>query len=486
MKAIMVMFDSLNRRLLPPYGCDWVKAPNFSRLAERTVTFENSYVGSMPCMPARRELHTGRCNFLHRAWGPIEPFDDSMPEMLGKAGGHTHLTSDHYHYWEDGGCTYHNRYSTWEISRGQEGDQWKGDLGKPPIPENANPDRGSYSRQDWINRRHMDAEEKMPQAITFANGLEFMRANAAHDRWFLTIETFDPHEPFFTQKAWRDLYPRNPGVRLFDWPNYWKVTEKPEEVEECRRAYAALISMCDHHLGKVLDAMDALDLWKDTMLVVNTDHGFLLGEHGWWAKCAQPFWNEVANTPLFIWDPRSGKRGERRRALVQTIDIAPTLLDFFGVPRTPDMQGKPLGGAVAADERVREAGLFGVHGGHVCVTDGRWVYMRASAKPGNKPLYNYTLMPTNMRGFFGPGELRAAELAGPFSFTKGLKVLRTPGGAWQKSYDFGSLLYDLDADPGQERALKDPGEEKRMVGHLVRLMRENDAPPEQFERLGLK
>ena len=64
MKVIMVMFDTLNRRHLPPYGCDWTHAPNFARLAERTVLFENAYVSSMPCMPARRELHTGRYNFL--------------------------------------------------------------------------------------------------------------------------------------------------------------------------------------------------------------------------------------------------------------------------------------------------------------------------------------------------------------------------------------------------------------------------------------
>ncbi|MFW6303430.1 MAG: sulfatase-like hydrolase/transferase, partial [Candidatus Sumerlaeota bacterium] len=79
MRAIMIMFDSLNRHMLEPYGSDWVKTPNFKRLAEKTVTFDNAYVGSMPCMPARRELHTGRYNFLHRSWGPIEPFDFSTP-----------------------------------------------------------------------------------------------------------------------------------------------------------------------------------------------------------------------------------------------------------------------------------------------------------------------------------------------------------------------------------------------------------------------
>ena len=70
MKVLMVMFDSLNRRMLPPYGCDWVHAPNFDRLSRRAVTFDTAYVGSMPCMPARRELHTGRCNFPPSKLGP--------------------------------------------------------------------------------------------------------------------------------------------------------------------------------------------------------------------------------------------------------------------------------------------------------------------------------------------------------------------------------------------------------------------------------
>src|SRR5688500_7442970 len=134
MKAIMVMFDTLNRHMLPPYGCEWVHAPNFRRLAERTVTFDRCYVGSMPCMPARRELHTGRHNFLHRSWGPLEPFDDSMPELLRRNGVYTHLATDHQHYFEDGGGTYHNRYNTWEYTRGQEGDLWKGHVNDPDIP----------------------------------------------------------------------------------------------------------------------------------------------------------------------------------------------------------------------------------------------------------------------------------------------------------------------------------------------------------------
>ena len=177
MKAILLMFDSLNRHFLRPYGCDWVHTPNFQRLTERSVTFDRSYVGSMPCMPARRELHTGRYNFLHRSWGPIEPFDDSMPEILKQNGVHSHLASDHYHYWEEGGCTYHTRYKTWEIVRGQEGDPWKcnlsSDLPKPPSSMNERYRSGDWLRQDWVNRSYMREEKAHHQAQTFQLGLEF-------------------------------------------------------------------------------------------------------------------------------------------------------------------------------------------------------------------------------------------------------------------------------------------------------------------------
>lgn len=82
MRAIFVIFDSLNRNHIQPYGGDGIDTPNFRRLAERSVTFDNHYVGSLPCMPARRDIHTGSLSFLHRSWGPLEPFDVSVFSSL--------------------------------------------------------------------------------------------------------------------------------------------------------------------------------------------------------------------------------------------------------------------------------------------------------------------------------------------------------------------------------------------------------------------
>lgn len=483
MKAIVLMFDSLNRHMLPPYGDTFVDAPNFARLASRATTFDNFYAGSMPCMPARREMHTGRYNFLHRSWGPLEPFDDSMPDLLRTAGVHTHLASDHPHYWEDGGATYHTRYTTWEFFRGQEGDPWKGVVAET---------KGAFAPasmhlQDQVNRRYMPTEAEHSQTLTVDAGLHFLDVNAQADRWMLQVELFDPHEPFFTHQNYKDLYPHDYDGPEFDWPGYQKVTEPADQVEHARMEYAALVSMCDRSLGRVLDAMDEHGLWDDTMLIVNTDHGFLLGEHGWWAKSVQPWFNELVHLPMFVWDPRTGGRDDRRGELAQTIDLAPTLLNYFGVDVPADMQGVDL--ALALDDEpapLRDGALFGIHGGHVNVTDGRYVYMRAAATHENAPLEEYTLMPTHMRSRFAPEELTSWEPADPLPFTKGIRTMRMPAKTgWMNPWRHGTLLFDVENDPQQLNPLDDDAIEMRMAELLVRLLRESDAPRSQFERLGL-
>jgi arylsulfatase A-like enzyme len=483
MKSIMIMYDSLNKHMLSAYGCDWTKTPNFQRLSEKSVTFEKMYVGSMPCMPARRELHTGRYNFLHRSWGPFEPFDDSTPEILHNSGIYTHLVSDHYHYWEDGGATYHHRYSSWENVRGQEGDRWKGEVTDPILPEHL----GRVERQDWINRKYMHDEELTPQAQTFARGIEFIKKNRRADNWSLQIETFDPHEPYFTLNQWKGHYPHKWDGPHFDWPKNQRVEENPEAVRHLKYEYASLLTQCDHYLGLVLDLMDEYGLWEDTMLIVNTDHGFLLGEHDWWAKCRMPFYNEIANIPLFIWDPRSKKAGKRRSSLTQTIDVGPTLLDYFNIKKPKDMQGHSLRSVIESDEPVREVALYGIFGGHVNITDGRYVYMRAPNEE-NEPLFHYTHMPSHMNSLFSTDELKMMQWHQGFNFTKGCPVMKIPskGGKGLRNFeDLKTKLFDLEKDPGQKNQIKDETVENCFIEKLISMMKATDAPQEQYTRLGL-
>jgi hypothetical protein len=124
MKTLFLVMDTVRRDYLEAYGNSWVKTPNLNRLAQRGVTFDNHWVGSLPCTPARREFRTGRHNFLFRGWGPIEPYDDTLPCELRKRGVLTHLLTDHDHYFELGGENYHTAFNTWEFFRGQERDRW--------------------------------------------------------------------------------------------------------------------------------------------------------------------------------------------------------------------------------------------------------------------------------------------------------------------------------------------------------------------------
>lgn len=493
MKAIMVMFDSLNRHYLPPYGYKDIKAPNFQRLAERTVTFDNCYAGSLPCMPARRELHTGRYNFLHRSWGPIEPYDDSMPRILRQNGIYTHITTDHWHYWEDGGSSYLTQFDSYEFVRGQEGDPFKGKVNFD-VPEHLSGRKDFCGRQEFINREYFKDEENQPLVKNFNNGLEFIRDNHEADNWYLQLENYDPHEPFFSQEKYKEPYKDNYEGVMFDWPGYHEVWETPEQVQHCINEYKAIVTQCDTYLGKVLDIMDEYDLWKDTMLIVNTDHGFMLSEHNWWGKMMMPYFDELAHIPFFIWDPRVGKAGERRSALVQTIDIAPTILEFFGQEIPKDMQGHALRDTLENDKDVREYALFGQHGIHVNITDGRYVYMRCPEPEHEQELWNYIIEPTSYPGAITDEEMRTAEFYPGFDFTKGCPVFRIRGGYGIRTLgfpprslmEFGTLLYDLKEDPKQEHPLHDPVIEERMIKNMVRLMKENDAPKEQYVRLGLE
>lgn len=495
MRAIMVMFDSLNRRFLEPYGCDFTQTPNFRRLAERTACFDRFYVGSLPCMPARRDLQTGRYSFLHRSWGPMEPFDNSVPRILKENGIFSRLVSDHGHYWEDGGATYHTMYSSWDCVRGQEADPWSERSDDPEIPEHV-PTMREFTHPDWwktnwCNRERLRKKKIWPQNLVFDQGLEFLEENHEKENWFLQIETFDPHEPFDVPEEFEKMYADDYDGPHFDWPPYAPVTETREQVDHIRKRYAALLTMCDRNLGRVLDIMDKHDMWKDTMLIVNTDHGFMLGEKDWWAKSVMPCYNELANTPFFLWDPRVGASNVRRQALCQTIDIPATLLQFFGLPLPEEMVGHPLRQVLEDDKPVREWALFGFHGSFVNITNGRYLYMRAAASVGNSPLYEYTLMPTHQTGLFSPAEMSRAEMHEPLPFTKGARVMRIPvpsrlaNATFCNSFQYGNLLFDLENDPQQLHPIDDPTLEAQIINALIGQMKANDAPEEQYERLRL-
>ena len=485
MRAVVIMYDSLNKRFLQPYGSDWVKTPNFDRLAKRAAVFDNFYAGSLPCMPARRELHTGRLNFLHRGWSPCEPFDESMPQLLADSGIYSHLITDHCHYWDDGGANYHNRFASFSFVRGQEGDHWAVDM-----------DGWDRTRKahDQANRARMTHEEEHFHVRAFHEGEQFLHENHSRDNWYLQLEYFDPHEPFFVPERFKQMYTDLPDH--VDWPAYKPV--QPEEAENLRSQlinYAALVTMCDEYLGRMLDLFDRYDLWKDTMLIVNTDHGYFLGERGFVGKNYMPVYDEIGCLPFFIHDPRIPEAdGVRFDALAQTPDIPVTILEYFGVKTGKHMLGKALHPVLQENQPIHEAVLYGYHGMHVNITDGRYTYMRAAATEDNAPLYQYTLMPWHIAKPMCQQELKQANFHPGFAFNDYTPLLQIPV---DERYDrkryyrysdhmrYGTLLFDRQKDPGQTTDLQDADVEARMCRLMIELMKQNDAPEEQYIRLGL-
>ncbi len=490
MRTIMIMFDTLTRKFLPNYGNTWVDGPNFQRLDSHCAKFDNFYGGSMPCMPARRELHTGKYNFTHRSWGPLEPFDNSVFECLEKNGVYCHLVTDHSHYWEDGGATYHNRYDSWEGFRGQEGDRWVPHDVNVTIPENRNPlnKEGLSVAQHYRNRTRQQTKEEMSSVKTFKAGLDFIEEHLNEDQWFLQIEAFDPHEPFYVPQEFRKKYDL-PEEETINWPKYGKLDEDRdyhEDIENSKREYAALISLCDESLGKVLDYMDKYNMWEDTCLIVNTDHGFLLGEHEWFGKNFPPLYDELIHTPFFMHVPKT-LEGGNVDLLCNTVDIVPTLLDLYGIDT--DSMGKLDGSSILKrlnkELPEKEEVLFGIHGGYSCISDGRYVYMKATENPDNQQLAEYTLMPTHIRGFFNREALKNAKLVEGDAFTNGVPVLKVPTKSYINTYKQGNRLYDIKEDLEEKNNLYNDKNKEIWNERLKEALENVETPDTEFLRLNL-
>ena len=142
-----------------------------------------------------------------------------------------------------------------------------------------------------------------------------------------------------------------------------------------------------------------------------------------------------------------------------------------------------MNGVMDTDEKIRDYAVFGYHGSQIDITDGRYVYMYAAPNP-QVPVYEYTLMPTHMRQMFQPGELQNIELAGPFSFTKGCKVMKIKKADMMgDTTSFGTMLFKID-DAGQTVQIHDEAVENEMRNAIKECMRQNDAPSELFGRMG--
>ncbi|GAA0135096.1 sulfatase [Paenibacillus sp. YSY-4.3] len=487
MKTIMVLLDTLNRRSLPAYGGE-ASTPNIDRAAEKSVVFGQHWSGSLPCMPARRDLLTGRASFLEKGWGGIEPFDRTLPEVLREAGIFSHIITDHYHYFSRGGENYCQAFTTWDFHRGQEGDPWHSVIAEPPRPEKY---YGRTEDQYEHNRSRFEKEEDYPGPRTLSAACDWLERNKDEDNYFLWVEAFDPHEPFDCPQHYLEQYKDAYNGPRFDWPIYGDADVPEDALRHLNARYAANLTMIDHWFGKLLDTMDRLHLWEDTLFIFTTDHGFLLGEHELLGKNQMHVYNELAHIPLMIRPPGGQGEAMRVNALSQNIDLMPTILDYMGVQVPEDVKGYSLRGLLEGQEdQVREAAIYGYHGMAVNVTDGRHTYMRSPKSVDNHPCNIYTAMPTTFRSFLGGGQEKEIE-CGRYLERTDYPLFKIPLTAEGKPYTgnrrvMQSQLFSLEEDYAQQHLLQDEAVEERMIDLLRTEMERVDAPEEQYIRLGLE
>ena len=295
--VIVVLLDSLNRHMLGSYGGTEFATPNLDRFAARSTQFTHHVTGSLPCMPARHDILVGALDFLWKPWGRSNSGRSRSPRRCGARTSTTMLVSDHPHLFETGGENYHVDFSGWDYVRGHEGDPWKtyadpSAYGAPTITPDGRPlitnaaDGGWFLRDQLgiadrsFGHRHYDdsrtwfrTEEDFPGPRTMATATAWLRhASQAHDRWMLFVDEFDPHEPFDTPEPWASMYDDEPLTpeeletgRLV-WPPYLvggvsKGAISERQARQIRNNYGAKLSMIDHRFGKLLDEIDAQDLW---------------------------------------------------------------------------------------------------------------------------------------------------------------------------------------------------------------------------------
>ena len=500
--VIVVLLDSLNRHMIGAYGGDEFETPNLDRFAERSVTFNRHYTGSLPCMPARHDILCGSLDFLWKPWGSIEVFEEPLTRQLRQQGVTTMLVSDHPHLFEVGGENYHTDFAAWEYVRGHEDDPWRTApdpswVGAPAV----------VAEESWVSR-HYDTsrtwfreESDFPGARTMTEAARWLTEFANDDEPFmLFIDEFDPHEPFDVPEPWMSKYDPDWSDPKMIWPPYAAqavesgvLTER--EAAHIRANYGAKLSFIDHWFGKVLDAISSRQLWDSTAVIVCTDHGHYLGEHDIFGKPGVPVYEPLGHIPLMISWP--GAAPSEVSALTTTVDIFATLCDVFDVSVEQRTHGASLipliEGTVSS---VREYVLTGVWGRSVQLLTGDEKLVR-SPRHGNRPLSMWSNRWSTMPIHAYPDirlprpDERAVLDCMPGS---NVPVIRQPfeeGDAvpyWAQSASSSTgedLVFNVVDDPFEQEDRSQSSSHERLSALLRDALAEVDAPSDQFTRLGL-
>ncbi len=374
MNVVLVILDSLQRNYVGAYGGKWVKTPNLDSLAKESCMFTNAYPESLPTLQVRRALHTGkkvypfRENVTHKGdpvvqpgWGPIPEDSVTISEILQEKGYRTALITDTANMFKPGN-NYHRGFDQYTLIRGFGNDPYVSgclpgtrkteDYYIPdiPIPGMKSSPRGKPSQQRikihqayFRNSARRVSEEDYLGPQVFREAAKWLYQNQDAEHFFLVVDCFDIHEPWDPPNYYRKIYApdeMDQDIILSTYSSSDVLNHR--QLQRLRANYAGSITMVDRWLGYLLDSLKYMELNKDTLLIILSDHGHHLGEKNLVGKFPYPILPEVANLVLFIRDPRGNYKGKKVDEFVYDVDIAPTILRFLEIDTLQDMDGIDL------------------------------------------------------------------------------------------------------------------------------------------------
>lgn len=395
MNVILVILDSLRADHVGCYGNPWIRTPTLDALAQESVVFTRAFPESLPTIPMRRALHTGRRTFPFRDWSPqkgdpvvsygwqpIPEDQTTLAETLSRNGYQTAFITDTFHYFKPS-MNFHRGFDQWQWVRGQEADPYgstalvtRGEVEAVLTPQMLQFGPAPMVRQYLANQARRSREEDFQAPKVFLTAMQCLEENQGAENLFLLVDCFDPHEPWDPPRHYVDLYDPDYQGREVIFPPYGPASHLSEaELRHMRALYAGEVTMVDHWLGLFLDKARSLGILDRSLVIVTSDHGHQLGEHGVLGKIAFGLFNELMDVPLLIRHPDGIGAGQRVDAFVQHHDIPATTLALLGIEPAEPVDSIDLWGLVDGGDGRRRPYVTAAFNNYVWCRDERYVYM---------------------------------------------------------------------------------------------------------------
>ena len=401
---LLIAVDDL-RDTLGCYGNLVVKTPNIDRLAERGVRFERAYVQYPVCNPSRtsfltglRPDHTGVTDNTTMMRDKL-PDVVTFPQLLKEQGFHSAAFGKIFHL---GGGRNASLKANWmDLPK-----SWHSAEAFRATETGSRKLAGRNLTDDQLNWCHwgvMDGDDNDPPDGQIANAVIARIESLGDQPWIIGAGFMKPHDPFVAPMKYFDLYPagslklhRDPADQTPAPPlavgfgGYGEAFGKFTDVErlEFLRAYYACTSFMDAQVGRVLDTLDRLKLWDNTVVIFLGDHGYHLGDHGLWQKTS--LFEKSSRVPLVVVAPGAGGNGRAASGLVELVDLYRTLADLAGLAPAVEIEGTSLRPMLENPDRsVKNYAFTQVRRGY-SVRTPQWRYTEWDAGAAGVQLHDIT------------------------------------------------------------------------------------------------